>query len=236
MVIYAGILAGGKGSRMGLQEKPKQFLELGARPILIHTVEKFLLVPDIEKVVIGVHPDWVTYAEDLLDKYLAAYKEHLLVVEGGGDRNETIKLIIEGINAVKPVQYDDIIVTHDSVRPFVSVKAIEENIALARTHDAVDTVVEATDTIVQSTDGCLITDIPERRYLYQGQTPQTFKMQDFLDLYGNLSPDQAIVLTDACKIFVVNEKRVALAQGDYSNIKITTVTDLKIARSMIEDY
>lgn len=234
-MIYAGILAGGKGSRMGLQEKPKQFLDLGNRPILIHTVEKFLLVPEVDIIVIGVHPDWVTYAEDLIEKYLSPYQERILIVEGGSDRNETIKLIIEGINAVKPVQSDDIIVTHDSVRPFVSVKSIQDNITLAQSHDAVDTVVEATDTIVESIDGNLIAAIPERRYLYQGQTPQTFKMQDFLNLYASLNSEQKALLTDACKIFVVNGKRVALAKGDYSNIKVTTVTDLKIARSMIED-
>lgn len=236
MAIYAGILAGGKGSRMGLQEKPKQFLELGSRPILIHTIEKFLLIPEIDKIAVGVHPDWVTYAEDLISKYLLPYKERILVIEGGIDRNETIKLVIEGINAINAIQSNDVIVTHDSVRPFVSVKSIQENIRLAQEFDAVDTVVEATDTIVESTDGDLITAIPERRYLYQGQTPQTFKMQEFLDLYGSLASEQAAVLTDACKIFVVNGKKVALAKGDYSNIKITTVTDLKIARSMIEDY
>ena len=76
---------------------------------------------------------------------------------------------------------------------------------------------------------------PERQYLYQGQTPQTFKMKDFLALYHDLSDQQKEVLTDACKIFVINGKKVALAKGEYSNIKITTITDLKIARGMIED-
>lgn len=130
---------------------------------------------------------------------------------------------------------EDIIVTHDSVRPFVSLKTIQENIELAKSHDVVDTVVEATDTIVQSLDNTFITEIPERQYLYQGQTPQTFKMKDFLTLYHDLSDQQKEVLTDACKIFVINGKKVALAKGEYSNIKITTITDLKIARGMIED-
>lgn len=234
-MIYAGILAGGKGTRMGLQDMPKQFLELENRPILIHTIEKFLLVPEIFKIAVGVHPDWVSYAEDLVDKHLDAYKEKILIIEGGSDRNITIENIIKGLGEITAILPEDIIITHDSVRPFVSIRVIQENIKLAQSYDAVDTVVEATDTIVQSTDGLLITDIPERRFLYQGQTPQTFKMQDFLELYEQLEPAQAEILTDACKIFVVNNKRVALVRGDYSNIKITTVTDLKIARSMIED-
>lgn len=234
-MIYAGILAGGTGTRMGIQDMPKQFLELGSRPILVHTIEKFVLVPEIDKIVLGIHPDWIAYTEDLIDKYLSNDKERIVIVEGGIDRNTTIKNIIERIDSLQPISADDIIVTHDSVRPFISIKTIQENIALAQSNDAVDTVVEATDTIVQSLDNTVITDIPERQYLYQGQTPQTFKMQDFLNLYGALSDEDKAILTDACKIFVINGKQVALAQGDYANIKITTVTDLKIARSMIGD-
>ncbi|CAG5565333.1 cytidylyltransferase [Streptococcus pneumoniae] len=59
-MIYAGILAGGTGTRMGISNLPKQFLELGDRPILIHTIEKFVLEPSIEKIVVGVHGDWVS--------------------------------------------------------------------------------------------------------------------------------------------------------------------------------
>ncbi|HFU3730808.1 TPA: 2-C-methyl-D-erythritol 4-phosphate cytidylyltransferase [Streptococcus suis] len=234
-MIYAGILAGGKGTRMGLQDMPKQFLELGNRPILIHTIEKFLLVQEIDSIVVGVHPDWVTYAEDLIVKFLPAYQNQITIIEGGADRNQTIENIIDSIEEKHGLSDDDIIVTHDSVRPFVSLKTIQENISKIATADAVDTVVEATDTIVQSLDNCYITDIPERQFLYQGQTPQTFRMNDFLNLYHELNDEQKKVLTDACKIFVLSGKKVALAAGEYSNIKITTVTDLKIARSMIEE-
>ena len=234
-MIYAGILAGGTGTRMGISNLPKQFLELGDRPILIHTIEKFVLEPSIEKIVVGVHGDWVTHAEDLVEKFLPLHKDRIIITKGGADRNSSIEKIIEAIDAYRPLTEDDIVVTHDSVRPFVSLKTIQENIELAKSHDVVDTVVEATDTIVQSLDNTFITDIPERQYLYQGQTPQTFKMKDFLALYHDLSDQQKEVLTDACKIFVINGKKVALAKGEYSNIKITTITDLKIARGMIED-
>lgn len=234
-MIYAGILAGGKGTRMGIQDMPKQFLELGNRPILIHTIEKFLLVPDITKIIVGVHPDWVTYAEDLVKKYLTNYEDRIIVVDGGSERNETIENLILSIKNDYSLTNDDVLITHDSVRPFISLKSIKENIKLIQTSDAVDTVVEATDTIVQSFDNSTISDIPERQFLYQGQTPQTFRMKEFLNLYHELDCEQKKVLTDACKIFVLKGKKVALANGDYSNIKITTVTDLKIARSMIEE-
>ena len=76
-MIYAGILAGGTGTRMGISNLPKQFLELGDRPILIHTIEKFVLEPSIEKIVVGVHGDWVSHAEDLVDKYLSLHASSL---------------------------------------------------------------------------------------------------------------------------------------------------------------
>lgn len=234
-MIYAGILAGGKGTRMGITDMPKQFLELGSKPILIHTIEKFLLVPDFDKIVLGIHPDWITYTEDLLDKHLSQYLDRIIIAEGGHDRNTTIENIIKKIDSIKPITKDDIIVTHDSVRPFVTVRTIKDNIELLANNDAADTVVEATDTIVESKNNTIITDIPDRKYLYQGQTPQTFRMQEFLDLYNALSKEQKEILTDACKIFVISGKNVALAKGEYSNIKITTITDLKIAKSMIED-
>ncbi len=234
-MIYAGILAGGKGTRMGITDMPKQFLELGSKPILIHTIEKFLLVPDFDKIVLGIHPDWITYTEDLLDKYLSQYLDRIIIAEGGHDRNTTIENIIKKIDSIKPITKNDIIVTHDSVRPFVALRTIKDNIELLANNDAADTVVEATDTIVESKNNTIITDIPDRKYLYQGQTPQTFRMQEFLDLYNALSKEQKEILTDACKIFVISGKNVALAKGEYSNIKITTITDLKIAKSMIED-
>lgn len=165
-----------------------------------------------KKIVVGVHGDWVSHAEDLVDKYLPLYKERIIITKGGADRNTSIKKIIEAIDAYRPLTPEDIVVTHDSVRPFITLRMIQDNIQLAQNHDAVDTVVEAVDTIVESTNGQFITDIPNRAHLYQGQTPQTFRCKDFMDLYGSLSDEEKEILTDACKIFVIKGKDVALAK------------------------
>ncbi|MBF0715763.1 IspD/TarI family cytidylyltransferase [Gemelliphila palaticanis] len=234
-MIYAGILAGGTGTRMGIGNIPKQFMMLGKKPIIIHTIEKFVLVPDFEKIVVGVHPDWVDYTDNLIDEHLGIFKEKIIVTEGGTDRNTTIEKIILEINKYKEIIDEDIIVTHDSVRPFITHRIIKDNIELALLNEAVDTVVEATDTIVESIDGNIISNIPNRSNYYQGQTPQSFKMKEFLNLYNSLDNTQKNILTDACKIFVISGKKVSLARGEYSNIKITTVTDLKIAKSMLEE-
>ncbi|EFV35032.1 Putative 2-C-methyl-D-erythritol 4-phosphate cytidylyltransferase 2 [Gemella morbillorum] len=234
-MIYAGILAGGTGTRMGISNMPKQFLDLGNKPIIIHTIEKFLLEPEIEKIVVGVHEDWISHAEDLVEEYISTFKDRIIIVAGGSDRNTTIENIIKAIDDYKELTDEDIVITHDSVRPFITLRIIKDNIRLAKECDAVDTVVEAVDTIVESTNGEYITNIPNRAHYYQGQTPQSFRCKDFLNLYNSLTSEEKQILTDACKIFVIKGKEVALAKGEYSNLKITTVTDLKIAKSMLED-
>ena len=140
-MIYAGILAGGTGTRMGIQDMPKQFLTLGQKPIIMHTVEKFLFVPEIDIVYVAVHPNWMTYFEDLLQKYVPTQKEKIRVVSGGKDRNDSIMNIIQDIQEKPGETKDDILITHDAVRPFVSYRMIQENIAAMKEFDVADTVV-----------------------------------------------------------------------------------------------
>ena len=126
------------------------------------------------------------------------------------------------------------IVTHDSVRPFLTHRIIEENIAAAQQYGACDTVIPATDTIVEG-DGTAITAIPDRRKMYQGQTPQSFKAKLLRDAYDSLSAEEKDILTDAAKILVMKGKEVRLVQGETFNIKITYPYDLKIARSLLDE-
>ncbi len=129
---------------------------------------------------------------------------------------------------------DTVIVTHDSVRPFVTHRIINENINTALSCGACDTVIPATDTIVEG-DGDAITAIPDRRRMYQGQTPQSFKAKLLRDTYNSLSDDEKEILTDAAKILVMKGIKVKLVQGETFNIKITYPYDLKIARSLLDE-
>ena len=232
-MIYGAILAGGVGSRMHISDMPKQFLPLGDRPIIIQTLEKFLMCTRLDYIYVGVHSSWVSHMEDLIDKYNLD-KDKIVVTEGGSDRNSTILNIISKIEKDHDKHDDDIIVTHDSVRPFVTLRIIEDNINAAIKYGACDTVVSATDTIVISEDNNVISEIPNRKYMYQGQTPQSFKMIMLKSLYNDLNEDEKEILTDACKICVVRNTPVKLVEGEISNIKITTVSDYKIAQAMLQ--
>ena len=232
-MIFGAILAGGVGSRMNIADRPKQFLQLGDKPIIVHTLEKFLLCSRLDRVYVGVHPNWLLHMQDLLDKYVPDQKDMVTLVPGGGDRNNTIMNIASQIEKDFGESDDHIIVTHDSVRPFVTMRIIEENIDAALKYGACDTVVPATDTIVVSDEGGTITEIPDRSKMYQGQTPQSFNMKRLKELYFDLSDEEKNVLTDACKICVVRGLPVFMVRGEVSNLKITNVSDYKIAQAMV---
>lgn len=232
-MIFGAILAGGVGSRMNISDMPKQFLPLGDKPIIIHTLEKFILCNQIDEIYVGVHPNWLGHMQDLVEKYIKIHKEHVHIVAGGGDRNSTIMNIIDEIEKNSGVSDEHYIITHDSVRPFVSARIISENIEAVLKYKACDTVIPATDTIVTSYEGEKIADIPNRAWMYQGQTPQSFQISLLKKWYGELKEDEKAILTDACKIGVVRGGHVHLVKGEVSNLKITTVPDYKIAQAMI---
>ena len=232
--VYAAILAGGTGTRMGSPDKPKQFWTMADRPVIVHTVEKFCLVDGFDEIIVLPPATWVNQTADIVKRYLAMFEDKIAIVAGGAERNDTIMNAIAHIEQEHGLGDDDILVTHDSVRPFVSFRIIEENIEAARKYGACDTVIPATDTIVHSVDGNVIADIPVRSEYYQGQTPQSFNAKRLKSLFEELAEDDKAVLTDACKILVLKGEPVALVQGDVSNMKLTYTNDMRIARAMIE--
>lgn len=233
--VYAAILAGGSGTRMGNPDKPKQFWMMGSKPVIVHTVEKFCLIDAFDKVIVLPPASWVQQTRDILARYAPAFQDKIALVAGGAERNDTIMNAISHIESSYGLGEDDIIVTHDAVRPFVSYRIIEENIARAREYGAVDTVIPATDTIVQSLDGKTITSIPKRSEYYQGQTPQSFNACRLKRLFEELPDADKATLTDACKILVLKGEKVAMVRGDVGNMKLTYTSDMRIARAMAED-
>lgn len=230
--IYGVILAGGIGSRMGNVEKPKQFMEIGGKPIIIHTIEKFVLNPQFERIIVLSPRQWINYTQDMVRK-LVARNDRIDVIQGGETRNETIMNAISHIEKNYGLDEETVIVTHDSVRPFVTHRILEDNIRLAKESGACDTVIPATDTIVESCDHKYIANIPDRSHMYQGQTPQSFRAKKLRDVYEALTEEEKEILTDACKIYVLKGEKVELAEGEIFNIKITYPHDLRVAESLL---
>ncbi len=234
-MVFGVILAGGIGSRMGNVEKPKQFLTVGNKPILIHTIEKFIVHEAFEELIVLCPKQWIEHTKNLTKKYLGDRASKVKVLEGGSTRNETIMNSINYIEEKYGLDDDTLIVTHDSVRPFLTYRIIEENIKYAQKYGACDTVIPATDTIVHSEDGQDITSVPDRAKMYQGQTPQTFGAKKLKELYTSLTEAEKELLTDASKIFVIKGEKVHLVEGEVYNIKITYPYDLRVAESLLSD-
>lgn len=233
-MVFGVILAGGIGSRMGNVEKPKQFLKVGNKPIIVHTIEKFFVHDAFEKLIVLCPKQWIEHTRNLIKKYLKDNDSHVVVIEGGSSRNETIMNSIKYIEDNYGLDDDTLLVTHDSVRPFLTYRIIEENIKYGLKYGAVDTVIAATDTIVSSEDGESITSVPDRKQMYQGQTPQTFNARKLKELYYSLSEEEKEILTDASKIFVIKGEKVHLVHGEVFNIKITYPYDLRVAESLLQ--
>lgn len=231
---FAAILAGGSGTRMGNPDKPKQFLMLGAKPILVHSVEKFCLEGEFEAILVLCPEEWLRQTKDLITRYSPDFSRDIIVVAGGKTRNDTIMNAIEYIEGHYEVDEETVVVTHDAVRPFVTHRIIQENLAEVRSAGACDTVIPATDTIVESLDATTISNIPNRRNLYHGQTPQSFKLKKLRKLIDELSEEEKALLTDACKIFALRGEKVVLVMGETVNMKITYPQDMRIAEALLE--
>lgn len=233
-MIFAAILAGGIGSRMGETDTPKQFLTLADKPIIVHTIEKFAINSKFDKILVLSPKNFINHTNDLINQYFDD-DNNIVVLEGGKTRNDTLINAIDYINDNFDINDDSIIVTHDSVRPFVTHRIIEDNIKAAKEFGACDTVVPATDTIVESVDSKMIKNIPIRDNYYQGQTPQSFKINKLSELINSLSESESNILTDACKIFVLKHEDVSLVDGEITNIKITYPYDLKLANIILKE-
>ena len=232
-MVFGVILAGGIGSRMGNVEKPKQYLSVGGKPIILHTLEKFYVNSKFEKLIVLCPSQWINHTKNLVKKNFNDSSK-IVVIEGGSTRNETIMNSIRYIEKEYGLDDDTIIVTHDPVRPFLTYRIIEDNIRYAQEYGACDTVIPASDTIVESAGHEIISNIPDRSIMYQGQTPQSFKAKKLKELYEGLTEEEKEILTDACKIFVIKGQDVHLVEGEVFNIKITYPYDLRVAETLIK--
>nr|MCR5257852.1 D-ribitol-5-phosphate cytidylyltransferase [Desulfovibrio sp.] len=184
-------------------------------------------------IVVAAPAIWLSHTRDILSD-LRFSGVH--VCEGGRTRQESLYKAVKYIEGAFPQHNDDIVVSHDIARPFVTLRIIQENIAALKLYDAVDTVIPATDTIVESSDGAVISCIPDRTRMYQGQTPQTFYRRDYVRIYETMDAVYLERVTDAARILQENGLKVGLVQGDVFNIKITTEYDLRIASYLLDGF
>lgn len=230
-MIFAAILAGGTGTRLG-GSVPKQFFKINDKPLLFYCINQFIKVENLDKIIVSSPKQYLNETKSLIETFFD--DDRLVVIEGGKTRNDTIlNSIYYAIN--NGAGDDSIIVTHDGARIFVSPELIEQSIIYSKEYGAASPVIPATDVIFQSKEIGKLTKIPERKYLFHAQTPQSFKIKDFIEIYDDLTDDEIKLLDEAMMLFYLRDKNVYLFEGDSSNFKITRPFDIKIAQSMLGD-
>lgn len=226
------IVAAGSGSRMGNADKPKQFLPIYGKPLMIHTIEAFEVHDEIDAIVVVTNEAYIDQVKVWCKQYdLGKIKA---VVAGGDSRQISVH---NGLQAVKELSKDpknDIVLIHDAARPLISQRIITDNIRACEKYDAVDTVIKASDTIVRSVNEESISDIPARNELYQGQTPQSFKLALILDAHEYVKTHAVNNVTDDCKLVLSLGKEVRLVEGSKQNFKITTFDDLMMLKALLK--
>ena len=231
-MIYASILAAGTAEKDDKRTLPQPYTLLGSKPILIHTLEQFAISPKIDKIIIVANSDWVVYTQELVKKNIPFAKE-IHVIRGGENKNQSISMAAKYIEETWGVTEEDILLNHDAIRPFISQRIIEDNIAAGKRFSVANTVMPTVDTIVISEDKQTADSIPPKSRMYSEQTPQTFKLKQFLNTYYSLPEEMFEKENDSVRFMLNHGHEVYLVAGDYSNIKIVTAFDVEVANAFL---
>lgn len=222
------VLAAGSGTRMN-NAQPKQFMLVNNKPLFLYSVETFQSNKNIDAIVIATNEEYIELVKD----YTKDLNKVISVIKGGETRQQSV------YNGLKEIEKNirnqkDLVLIHDSARPLVSQRIIDENISLGRQFGAVDTVVAVSDTIINSKDNETINEILNRSELYQTQTPQTFEFGIIKNAHERALFDNVPNVTDDCKLVMHFGINVHFAKGDKLNFKVTTPEDLEMFKALVK--
>ena len=223
--VAAVVPAGGSGTRMG-NEVPKQFLQLGGVPLLIHALRVFESSRTIAEIVVVVPQDEVTYCQqELLPQF--ALSKVSTVTAGGVRRQDSVW---NGLQAVD--ERTKIVVVHDAVRPFVTGAMVEQVVECAGTNGAAIAAIPLHDTVKRAApDGTIETTL-DRQRLWSAQTPQAFKLELLLEAHRS-SRQSGVEATDDAFLVEQIGHHVAIVNGSPDNIKVTRPEDLVMGEAIL---
>lgn len=227
---YALIFAGGTGQRMNSKTKPKQFLELHGKPIIIYTLEQFDNHREIDAIVVVCLEAWIPYLEQLLIKF--GITKVKAIVPGGASGQESIYHGIEKLHEF----YDDnsVVLIHDGVRPLIDAETIHKNIESVHTYGSAITVAPAIETIAIRGENGNIGDIIERTRCELARAPQSFLLGKLYQAHQQALADGEINFIDSACLMRHYGHTLHSVEGPAENIKITTPSDFYVFRAIID--
>ena len=223
---YALIVAAGSGTRFGANV-PKQFLEIGGKPILIHTLERFENCAVVDRIILVLSASEIENFHRSAAKY--NLKKLLKIVAGGQMRAESV------LNGLNSVDFDDaeIIAVHDGARPLVTGEEISAIIEKAKEFGAACLVAPVTDTIKEVANGVIVSTI-DRNRLRRALTPQAFRFEILHRAFAENDLSEAA--TDECFLVEKIGYEIAVVEGNARNIKITHKEDLSVAEIFLSEF
>jgi 2-C-methyl-D-erythritol 4-phosphate cytidylyltransferase len=217
----AVLVAGGKGSRMG-GSVPKQYLPIGGKPVLMHTMEKFYQAdPNTFLILVLPESDFSIW-KNLCDEYKFSLDHH--VISGGTSRFQSVK---NGLNAIP--FHDGLVAIHDGVRPFVKKEVINESFAQAEKFGSAIPVVDLKDSLRKVKENG-VSEFQDRQFFRLVQTPQTFQISKIKMAF---EVNELPQFTDDATVYEHQGWELSLIQGNPENIKITTPEDLEYANFLL---
>lgn len=232
-MIFAGICAGGQGVRLNSEtgsDIPKQFLDLGGRPMISYSVEAFLACKEIDRIFVAAAGEYTDYCKRLFPD------PRVKVIEGGATRADTVALLVKECGSFgENASPEDILITHDAARPFVSTDIIRRSVEAAREYGASGVAVGAFDTVLQCRGG-FVCGAPPRSEMYLAQTPQCFKTGLFNKVWNGLTEREKAEATDVCGMFFRAGVNVKIVEGARECFKITVKEDMDRAEAYLNGY
>lgn len=224
------IFAGGVGSRMNHQAKPKQFLELHGKPIIVYTLEIFQSHAEVDAIVVVCVADWIEHMRELLTRY--GLTKVVSVVEGGATGQLSI---YNGLLAIEQhYPNDTTVIIHDGVRPLIDHSIISANITQVQATGNAITTAPTVETFVVVDDNMQVQEVPSRPHSRLAKAPQSFLLGDILMVHRSAMKVGLSDVVDSCTLMHHYGHALTLVEGPVENIKITTPTDFYIFRAIID--
>ncbi|MBU5611539.1 2-C-methyl-D-erythritol 4-phosphate cytidylyltransferase [Geomonas azotofigens] len=222
------IPAAGMGKRMGAGSN-KQYLMLDGMPILARTVQTFQEADCIDAIYLVSPEQEIPFCRsEVVERY--GFSKVRAIVPGGSERQHSV---YNGLRAIEGIEPDDIVLIHDGVRPFVSVRMLEDAAAAAREGGACVVAVPVKDTVKVVREG-VVTATPPRETLWLAQTPQGFRYE-LIRAAHDQAAAAGFLGTDDASLMEWQGQPVRVVQGDYRNIKITTPEDMILAEAFLKE-
>jgi len=220
----AVVLAAGSGTRTGF-DVPKQFVRLGGKTVLEHSVQTFQNHAGIDEVVIVSAPEYFDLIREMAGRNGWTKLSHVL--EGGKERYDSSLAAVRAYSD-RP---DTVMLFHDAARPLVTERIISDCLQAMQEYNCVDVAIPAVDTIVTcDSDGRCMQSVQDRSRMWQMQTPQCFRQRTIQQAYASAFKDPAFSATDDCGTILkyLPSEKVGIVHGDPRCMKLTYAHDLKL--------